>query len=215
MNRAYVDYWLAVKANHALSNILDEKKRKEESYRNWKELSAASRLLDAERAKIENAEFADLEITKPLDGEVWPLKGEAGKASITNPESCSFFRMLVFLKYGVTFRELVCELEHDPKAHQKWMRVHADYHRFRWVDGSLDRSKMKFKLTHFKIIVEGLDFGLKKLNEVELAHCLDEICPCLQRHSPEYLKKLRAQMIKACRSLGVRNAQRTTLDLPL
>jgi hypothetical protein len=42
----------------------------------------------------------------------WPENGEPGKAYITNPESCSIFRTLVFLKYGLTFREPVCELEH-------------------------------------------------------------------------------------------------------
>ena len=75
--------------------------------------------------------------------------------------------------------------------------------------------KMKFSLTHFGIIVQGLDFGLKKLNEEELAECLDEICPCSRTHSADYLKKLRAQMMRACKSLGARNARRTTVDLPL
>jgi hypothetical protein len=216
VNPAYVRWWLARKANAALVNISDKKKRTEEWTRNYKELCAASRLLNAARAKIENPQFVGSEIDKPLDGEVWPwpVNGEPGKAYITNPESCPIFRTLVFLKYGVTFRELVCQVEHVPKAYQKWMRVHADYRRFRW-GGSLDRLKIKFNLTHFQIIVQGLDFGLKELNEEELAECLDEICPCSQKHSADYLKKLRSQMTKACKSLSVRNAQSTTVDLPL
>jgi hypothetical protein len=179
-------------------------------------MCTASHLLNIERAKITNPEFTGAEITKPLDGEVWPWpeNGEPGKAYITNPESCSIFRTLVFLKYGLTFRELVCELEHDPMAYEKWMRVHADYRRFRWGRPP-EKLKMKFNLTHFGIIMQGLDFGLKKLNEEELAECLDEICPCSRPHSADYLKKLRAEMIRACKSLGARNARPTTVDLPL
>lgn len=213
VNPAFVQWWLARKANAALRNVSEENKREKEWNRNYKELCAASRLLNTEQRKIENPQFAGLDFTKPLDGEPWPwpIEGEPGKAYITNPESSSMFRTLVFLKYGVTFRELVCELERDPRAYKKWMHVHADYHRFRWGRPP-EKLKMKFNLTHFGIIIQGLDFGLKKLNEEELAECLDEICPCSQPHSADYLKKLRAQMIRACKSLAVRNAQPTTLD---
>jgi hypothetical protein len=219
VNAAFVQYSLAGKANRALGGIQDESKRKEEFQRNFKELAAASHLLHAERQRIGNSEFANvnLEISKPLDGEVWPwpVNGEAGKAYVTNPESDSFFRTLVFLKYGLTFRELVWELEQDPQTYRKWIRVHEDFYRFRWGKASLDDLKLKFKLTHFQIIVQGLDFGLKELNEWELADCLDEICPCAQKHSAEYLKKLRTRIINACRTLGSRNALSTTSDLPL
>jgi hypothetical protein len=179
-------------------------------------MCVASRQINAEREKITNAEFRDLEIVKPLDGEVWPwpMSEQPGKTYITNPESCYMFRTLVFLKYGITFRELVCQIERDPEAYQKLMRVHEDYRRFRW-GRSLDRLKMKFNLTHFQIISQGLDFGLKELNQEDLAECFDEICPCSKPHSSDYLKKLRAQIIKACMSLPARNAQSTTADQPL
>jgi len=69
--------------------------------------------------------------------------------------------------------------------------------------------KLKFKYDHFVLMVQGLDFGLDKLNELELAACLNEICPCAQRHSVEYLKKLRALIQKTCKAL-VSGADRTS-----
>jgi hypothetical protein len=113
-----------------------------------------TRLLNAELAKIKRPEFANaaLEIAKPLDGEPtrWRLRGKPGAGYITNPEACPMFRTLVFLKYGVTFRELVCELEHSPQAFDKWKRVHIAYHKIRWGDGSLDTLKLKFNFTHLR-----------------------------------------------------------------
>jgi hypothetical protein len=58
--------------------------------------------------------------------------------------------------------------------------------------------KLKFNWDHFGIILQGLDFGLNQLNEIELAACLNTICPCCQSHSEEYFKKLRARIRKAC-----------------
>jgi hypothetical protein len=215
VNKAYVRYWLAKKANGALVKITDRKKQTAAWKRNYKRLCSTTRLLNEELAKIKEPEFANAasEIVKPLDGEPWPwrFEGKPGRGYLTNPEACPVFRTLVFLKFGVTFRELVCELELGPKAFDKWKKVHAAYHKIRWKDGSLDTLKMKFNSTHFQIIAQGLDFGLKGLNEWELAHCLDEICPCSQKHSHHSLKKLRAQIIKACRSFKVRNMRSTTV----
>ncbi len=75
------------------------------------------------------------------------------------------------------------------------MAVHRDF----WRGGSgFHNLKLKFSLDHFQIITEGLDFGFDKLTADELADCLDEICPCDQKHSPEYLKKLRTRIKQAC-----------------
>lgn len=216
VNPAFVRWWLAIKANRAWVRIPDEKKRNAAWSLRFKELCVASCLLNEARKQLKDPEFQQWEIDKPLDGEVWPwpVRGEPEKAYITNPESCPFFRTLVFLKHGLTFREMVCELERDPKAYDKWMKVHADYRRFRWGT-PVDKLKMKFRYTHFQIISQGLDFGLKGLTEQELAECLDEICPfCSKEHSSDYLSKLRSRIIKACQSLGERNARSTTLSPP-
>src|SRR5208337_2580489 len=110
---------------------------------NFKEMSAAARLLAEEQAKVSDSEFANVysEILRPLDGEVsWPINGKAG-VYVTNPEADLFFRELVFLKYGITFRKLVWELEQGPQAYRKWKRVHEDFYRFRWGKASLSDLK--------------------------------------------------------------------------
>ena len=58
--------------------------------------------------------------------------------------------------------------------------------------------KLKFNWDHFSVIIQGLDFGLDRLTAEELADCLSEICPCGQRHSLEYLKKVRTSIKQAC-----------------
>src|ERR1017187_1957186 len=135
VNGVYVRYWLANKANRSLPKITDKKRQAAAWNRNYKELCVTTRLLNAELATLKKAEFTNAasEIAKPLDGEPtrWRLRGKPGAGYITNPEACPMFRTLVFLKYGVTFRELVCELERSPKAFDKWKRVHTAYHKMR------------------------------------------------------------------------------------
>jgi hypothetical protein len=217
LNPAFVRYYGALKANAGIGRIKDRKAASEAFDRQYEELCAASRSMSEEVAKIASSQSNELEadILKPLDGEVWPwpVSGESGKGYLTNPEACSFFRALVFLKYGVTFRELVTQLEGNPRAHRKWLRVHEDYYRLRSGKRSLDNLQLRFNLTHFQVIERGLAFGLKKLNQWELADCFDEVCPCgSQQHSAEYLGKLRTRITKALKSLRQRNACATTID---
>jgi hypothetical protein len=212
----FVRYYRALKANAAIGGIKDRKAAKEAFDRQYKELCAATRSMNEEAAKIASSRGNDTgaDILKPLDGEVWPwpLTGESGKAYLTNPEACSLFRTLVFLKYGVTFRELVTEIERNLKAYRKWIRIHEDYYRLR-SGNRFDDLQLKFNLTHFQVIVRGFAFGLKRLNQWELADCLDEICPCgSEQHSPEYLGKLRTRIGKALESLRERNTRATTID---
>jgi hypothetical protein len=120
-----------------------------------------------------------------------------------NPESSGIFRILVFLKHGVTFRELIQQIDIDknPSAHRKFMAVHRIY--WRLLSGiEFKDLNLKFELDHFGIIMQGVDFGIDKLTPDELAACLDEICPCgKKKHSLEYLKKLRTRIKQACNRL--------------
>ncbi len=50
-------------------------------------------------------------------------------------------------------------------------------------------------------MTQEFDFGLQKLTADAMAECLDEICPCDKKHSPEYLKKIRIAIKKACEYL--------------
>jgi hypothetical protein len=200
-----IGYWSS-------KNKLDRTDSREKQ--KWKtafdEMAEASRSLHLEQSKVQGSISMRVwpEIIKPLDGEKWSVD-DPRRAYAVNPEASAFFRDIVFLKYGLTFRELVLLSESDPEAHRKLIRVHYDFYRFRWGRGSNDL-KLKFNLLHFSLIVQGLDFGLEKLNEIELASCFDEICPCAQTHSGEYLKKLRVRVRRTCQDLISRMEHFTT-----
>jgi hypothetical protein len=211
VNPVFVRYWSAIKRERRV----DAHDRKECKYAH-DEVAVASRLLATEQSKIQNSNYSRIwpEIIRPLDGEVWPGSGEPGKRYAVNPEASAFFRDLVFLKFGITYRELITLAENDQKAHRMLLRVHRDYFRFRWSGNGFDNLRLKFNLNHFEIIAQGLDYGLDRLNEFELGSCLNEICPCAQRHSTEYLKKLRARMKKACGRLLESAKKPTSFKMP-
>jgi hypothetical protein len=207
VNPAFVRYWAAQKRLR-LAGAGDEKQA-------FLKASTASRLFAVERLENKNSIYARVwaEIIRPLDGEAWPHSGEVGKAYAVNPEASAFFRDLVFLRFGKSFRELITQAEKDPAAHRMLLRVHRDYYRFRW-EGGFENLRLKFNLDHFSLIAQGMDFGLDQLNELELVACLNAICPCDQRHSPEFLKKLRASIKKACERL-IRSADKpTSFEVP-
>lgn len=185
------------------ASINDEREPRAAFQRTFEDLSLASRLLNEERVKIKDPIAKELRkaFSAPLDGEGKFDAGTPGMAYALNPEAESLFRYLVFLKYGVTFRGLIMEIQRDPRAYRKLLQVHHDYYRLRTGKLPLDRLKLKFSWDHFGIILEGLDFGLNQLNEIELAACLDTICPCAGPHSEEYFKKLRARIRKACKNI--------------
>ncbi len=129
-------------------------------------------------------------------------KADADRNAIlypVNPEGSGLFRFLVFLKHGITFRQLIrqVDIEKSEDAHRKLMSVHRDYWRIQTGE-KFGNLKLKFSWDHFDLITHGLDFGLNELDEHELADCLDEICPCRLRHSPAYLKKLRMAIKQIC-----------------
>jgi hypothetical protein len=161
---------------------------------------ARGRIKDSLAAKIHEAVFKQLDIEGPVGV---PLSSTYRKEQETaysqNPESSPIFRQLAFLKYGVTFRELIhrIDIEKSPVAQRHLMAVHRDYWRIQ-SGIRFEDLKLKFGFKHFQIPTNGLDFGLDKLTADELADCLNEICPCQQRHSTEYLKKLRIRMKQAC-----------------
>jgi len=148
-----------------------------------------------------------------LDGEVTPTVSEPNRGYIRNPESTPFFRQLVFFMYGITFRELMVEIEKNPKAYGKLLRIHAAYSRLHSGEDGFNHARLKFKLTHFQIMVQGLDFGIDSLNEWELASCFDEICPCAQKHSVESMKKFRLKVKKACARVLSSMEKLTSFDI--
>lgn len=209
---AFVNYWSALKKNWALSKIRNEKEA-DRKFDEWvKEFARASRDLEEARdrikeslaAKIHEAVFKRLDIEGPISVPL-PSTDPEQEGSVVypqNPESSAIFRQMVFLKYGITFGDLIyqIDIEKSANAHRKLMAVHRDFWRLK-SGIRFENLKLKFSYKHFKIMVDGVDFGLDSLTQDDLADCLDKICPCGQKHSPEYLKKLRTRIKQACNRL--------------
>jgi hypothetical protein len=199
--------------NRALPKIKDEKESKRRFHEWFREFVAASRALDQARGRVERPVGPSIQsaIFKPLNIEgdeptVVGLRstngGQSNGVYPQNPESAGIFRLLVFLKHGITFRELIGQMDVDknPAAHRKLLAVHRDY--WRMISGIPHSDlRLKFGFDHFQIIVQGFDFGLHKLAPADLAECLDNICPCEQKHSLEYIKKLRTRIKQACKRI--------------
>jgi|SRR5581483_10543068 len=213
VNPAFADLWRARKENRERGGILDDKRADEALYGNFKRMGEAQRrLLQKPRGPDSITDAVWSAILAPLDGEVWPWpvsdpKVELKDSYAQNPEANSIFRTLVFLEHGITFRELVTRSEAQKgeearEAHDMLLRVHRDWYRMRWEGRSFEAMKLRFNMDHFGIILDGIDYGLEKLDEAELAECLDDICPCgREKHSPDYIKKLKIEILRVCRKL--------------
>ena len=160
-----------MKNNRALPKIKDEKEGTRRFHEWFREMAAASRALDKARGRLVNSAAAKIQsaILKPLDIEgdeptSAPLPstvgGEQGNGVYPqNPESSGIFRMLVFLKHGITFRELIrqVDIDKDPSAHRNLMTIHRIY--WRLLSGvEFKDLNLKFELDHFGM--QGFDFGL-------------------------------------------------------
>jgi hypothetical protein len=211
IDAAFIRYWASRKENAAWPKITDPQKA-DQKFAEWRrEFAAAKRAFDEAGKQKKNPVAAKIQaaVMKPLDVEgpltVPPTPSGRDVAFYPlNPELSPIFRDIVFLKYGITFRELIwqIDIEKNDAAHRKLMAVHRDY--WRLIRGKHFKDfKLKFSLNHFQILTSGFDFGLDKLTPNELADCLDKICPCSQKHSPEYLKKLRTRIRQACERIAV------------
>lgn len=202
VNPIFVAWWSSHKKNLALGKVRDRTEF-DRKFLEWKkEAGPVSRAFNEAQRQIKEPFGGPLlaEIAKGMETEgpsIIPLMHDAQEA-IVSAESSPFFRRLVFLKYGITFRQLIwkIDVEKGRAAHRKLMAVHRDYWRFKTeVRPDL---KLKFNWEQFSIITQGLDFGLGELTAEELADCLNEICPCGLKHSPEYFKKVRTAIRQAC-----------------
>jgi hypothetical protein len=128
---------------------------------------------------------------------------EPGVAYPDNPGSNFFFRLLIFLKFGITYRRLMTaiSLERSSEAYTKLQKVHHDQFRLLSGEKSLEDLKLKFSHRHFHFMVQGMDFGLNNLNPIELTNCFNDICQCARRHSAEYMRKFRTSVRKVAKQL--------------
>jgi len=118
-------------------------------------LDEQSKLIDPISKRVWNA------ILEPLDGEARFGALEPGKFYAQNPEACDLFRMLVYLKHGVTFRSLILDIEKNHNGYPKLIAVHRDYDRLLTGKKPLGGLRLKFNYDHFSLMVQGLDFGLE------------------------------------------------------
>jgi hypothetical protein len=206
VNPTFVTWWSLQKENRGFLKIKDADECKRKLHEWMKEAGPASRKIVDARSQITDSIGGPLvaEILKGIDTEVSSFnpithEGQEGQIYPENPESSPFFRWLIFFKHGITFHELICQIdiEKSRNAHRKLMKVHRDY--WKMISGHNHKDlKLRFNWDHFFIIIEGLDFGFNQLTPEELADCLDEICPCAQRHSHQYLKKVRTAIKQEC-----------------
>lgn len=204
---AFVGYWSLRKENENLPKIQDERKAQQEFDQWFKRFSGANRAFNEAVSRIKNPIGAKIQsaVVKKLDTE-GPLvvppapPGQGAAIYPENPESSDMFRKIIFLKHGITFRELIwqVDIEKNEAAHRKLMAVHRDYWRLLSGTTHYKDFKLKFSVDHLDLLTSGFDSGLDKLTPDELGDCLDEICPCEQKHSPEYLKKLRTRIRRVC-----------------
>jgi hypothetical protein len=200
VNPTFAKRWLADKSLRQISKTDNDQ---EGQHHAFTEAASANDLLLAEHSKLVDPIAPQVwrKILEPLEGERDFEGFEVGRTYAINPEAMRMFRTLVFLKHGITFRQLIFEIEKNHDQYPKLIAVHRDFYRMLTGKVPWGGLKLKFNYDHFTLMVQGLDFGLNKLNEFELAECLDEICPCAQRHSVEYLKKLRQLIKKTCSHL--------------
>jgi len=202
---AFAAYWSARKALDLIA-WSKEGELKERYDKAWEQLCDASRAVPDEIVKLPEPVSPRVwkVIYAQLDGFETELKGtEPGMTYAVNPESSVFFRLIAFLKFGVTFRRLITavEFEGSSAAYIKLQKVHYDLFRLKYRKVVFKDLKLKFSLDHFSLMVQGLDLGLNTLNPIELARCFDKLCPCGKRHSVEYMRKFRTRVRRAIKDL--------------
>jgi len=80
------------------------------------------------------------------------------------------------------------------EAHKRVLRVRDEF--WRLVYGNGPGIPFKGNSNHSDIMELGLNLGLDRLTEEELADCFDEVCPCGKAHDADALKKHRARVRK-------------------
>jgi hypothetical protein len=102
---------------------------------------------------------------------------------------------LCWRRFGLPLTVLIAqEKAGNLDAHKKVLRVQDEF--WRLVHGKGSVTPFKGNPDHSDIIELGLNLGLNKLTEDELADCLDAICPCGKSHDADALKKQRARVRK-------------------
>ena len=117
---------------------------------------------------------------------------------------------LAWNKYGKALIELVeGDQAGDEKSSRQQASVTKDYQDWRY--GKLDPNQMRFKFDHehLSLLRYGLDLGIERLTQEELADCFDEFCACGKAHDAENLRKLRTRLIEMMERLTERAREKS------
>lgn len=102
---------------------------------------------------------------------------------------------LSWRRFGQPLTTLVAEEKAgNLEAHNKVSRLRDDL--WHLVHGRGPLEPFKGNSRHSEIMELGLNLGLTKLTDEELADCFDEFCRCGKDHDPDALKKQRARVRK-------------------
>jgi len=104
---------------------------------------------------------------------------------------------LAWNRWGKTLEQLVKEDRRGvEKSSRQLLSVLQGFQEWRYGKQDAEDLKTKFDREHGTLIMWGLDFGVAKLSQEELADFANEMCFCgSKQHSPENLRKLRARIL--------------------
>jgi len=99
---------------------------------------------------------------------------------------------------GKTLEQLV--LEDRRGVEESSCQLHSvqqEFQRCRYGRQDAEDLQTKFDREHLSLIMWGLDMGVEKLTQEELADFANDMCLCgSKQHSPENLRKLRTRILK-------------------
>ena len=102
---------------------------------------------------------------------------------------------LSWRRFGQSLTTLVAEEKAgNLEAHKKVHRLKDDLWHLAYARGPIE--PFKGNSCHSEIMELGLNLGMAKLTDEELADCFDEFCRCGKDHDPDSLKKQRARVRK-------------------
>src|SRR6516165_5893764 len=106
VNPVFVRKWSADKSLRQVHLISDQEQQRVEFQRAFEEQRVVSHLMRDEQSKLTSSIASRVwgRILEPLEGETAFQTPESERAYALNPEASNMFRILVFLKHGVTFR---------------------------------------------------------------------------------------------------------------
>jgi hypothetical protein len=181
-----------------------------ELYRTIVDLSRSNSPADREEAErlkrnppedlLEAMRQAGEELRK-TGGSVLPLASTILGSSDTGlalADAGFMIHWLAWNKWGKTLEQLIDEDRRGvEKSSRQLLSVQQEFQRWRYGKQDAEDVQTKFDREHWTLIMWGLDMGVQKLTQEELADFANDVCLCgSKQHLPENLRKLRTRILK-------------------